>query len=118
NADLLSSAKFSAGGFEAKYGDKLSSVLDVKYGRPDSSTAILNAGLLGLSFSSKIVAKNSYLLAGIRYKDNGGILGRQDTKGVYNPSFTDVQLVYNRDLSDQFSLDLLGNFNSGSFRLV
>lgn len=118
NVDLLSSARFSAGGFEAKYGDKLSSVLDVKYDRPDSSSAILNAGLLGVSFSSKIANKNSYLLAGIRYKNNSGILSSQDTKGVYAPNFTDVQLVYNYNLSDKFSLNLLGNFNSGIFKLL
>jgi hypothetical protein len=118
NNDLLSSAKFSAGGFEARYGDKLSSVLDVKYDRPDSSAAILNAGLLGVSFSSKIVSKNSYLLAGIRYKNNTGILSKQDSKGVYTPNFTDVQVVYNHDLSAKISLNLLGNFNSGTFRLI
>jgi len=118
NVDLLSSAKFSAGGFEARYGDKLSSVLDAKYERPDSSSATLSAGLLGASFSSKITDKNSYLLAGIRYKNNGGILSSQDTKGVYAPNFTDVQLVYNRDLSAKFSFSLLGNFNSGTFKLI
>lgn len=118
NSDLLSSAKFSAGGFEARYGDKLSSVLDVRYDRPDSSTAILNAGLLGLSFSSKIADKNSYLLAGIRYKNNAGILGRQDNRGVYIPNFTDVQVIYDRRLSDKVSLSLLGNFNSGMFKLI
>ncbi len=118
NTDLLSSARFSAGGFEARYGDKLSSVLDVKYDRPDSSSAVLNAGLLGLSLSSKISQKNSYLLAGLRYKNNAGILNSQDTRGVYTPNFTDVQLLYNHDLSDKFSVNLLGNFNSGIFKLV
>lgn len=118
NSDLLSAAKFSAGGFEARYGDKLSSVLDVKYDRPDSSMAILSAGLLGVSFSSKIVNRNSYLLAGIRYKSNTGILNSQDNKGVYTPNFTDVQLVYGHDLSPKFSINLLGNFNSGIFKLV
>lgn len=53
NSDLLSSAKFSAGGFEARYGDKLSSVLDVRYDRPDSSQAVLNLGFLGGAFSSQ-----------------------------------------------------------------
>ncbi|MEQ7801700.1 TonB-dependent receptor [Pedobacter sp. ASV1-7] len=118
NPDLLSSAKFSAGGFEARYGDKLSSVLDVKYDRPDSSNATLNVGLLGLSFSSKIISKNSYLLVGLRYKDNAGILNSQDTKGVYNPNYTDVQLIYNHNLSNKFSFNLLGNFNSGTFKLI
>jgi hypothetical protein len=118
NADLLSSAKFSAGGFEARYGDKLSSVLDVKYDRPDSSSATLTAGLLGLSFGAKMVRPNSYLLAGIRYKNNTGILSSQDNKGAYTPNFTDVQLLYQHDLSAKFSVSLLGNLNSGSFKLI
>lgn len=118
NSDLLSSARFSAGGFEARYGDKLSSVLDVKYERPDSSSTMLSAGLMGLSLSSKIVRQNSYLLAGIRYKNNGGIMGGKDHKGVYNPNFTDVQLIYERKLANQLSLNVLGNFNTGVFKLI
>ncbi|MDR6782580.1 hypothetical protein ABIE26_000932 [Pedobacter africanus] len=118
NPDLLSSAKFSAGGFEARYGDKLSSVLDVKYERPDSSSAVLSAGLLGLSFGSKIVNRKSYLLAGIRYKNNTGLLGSQDNKGVYTPNFTDVQMVYGHEFSPRLSLSLLGSFNSGTFKLI
>ncbi|WP_316810161.1 carboxypeptidase-like regulatory domain-containing protein [Pedobacter heparinus] len=118
NTDLLSSAKFSAGGFEARYGDKLSSVLDVRYDRPDSSATTFTAELLGLALSSKIVNQHSYLLTGIRYKNNTGILNSQDTKGVYTPSFTDVQLLYHYNLSPRFSLNLLGNYNSGRFKLI
>jgi len=118
NGDLLSAAKFSAGGFEARYGDKLSSVLDVRYDRPDSSSAVLNASLIGLSFGTKVLHKNSYLLAGLRYKNNTSILNSQDNKGSYMPNFTDVQLVYHQNLSDKFSLNFLGNFNSGVFKLI
>ncbi|MBE9598391.1 TonB-dependent receptor [Pedobacter sp. MC2016-24] len=118
NRDLLSAAKFSAGGFEARYGDKLSSVLDVKYERPDSTSAILNASLLGMSFGAKVLQKNSYILAGLRYKNNTSILSSQDNKGSYMPNFTDVQLVYQQNLSDKFSLNFFGNFNSGVFKLI
>jgi hypothetical protein len=118
NGDLLSSAKFSAGGFEARYGDKLSSVLDVRYDRPDSTSAVLNASLMGLSFGAKVLHKNSYLLAGLRYKNNTSILNTQDNKGSYLPNFTDVQLVYHQNLSNRFSLNFLGNFNSGVFKLI
>lgn len=118
NSDLLSSAKFSAGGFEPRYGDKLSSVLDVRYDRPDSSQAILNLGFLGGAFSSKILNKNSYLLAGLRYKNNSTVLNKQDNRGSYAPSFTDAQLIYQYHLSEKFSLNFLGSFNGGSFKLV
>lgn len=118
NTDLLSTARFSAGGFEARYGDKLSSVLDVKYDRPDSSAISLSMGLLGLAFSSKIVQPDSYLLTGIRYKNNTGVLNSQDEKGVYTPSFTDVQMLYSLHVSPRTSLDLLANYNSGRFKLI
>ena len=118
NSDLLSSAKFSAGGFESRYGDKLSSVLDVKYERPDSNQHLLNIGLMGASFSSKILTSNSFLLAGLRYKNNSSILNTQDNKGSYAPNFKDFQLVYSQFLSNKISLSFLGSFNSGQFKLL
>ncbi|RZK82564.1 MAG: TonB-dependent receptor [Pedobacter sp.] len=118
NSDLLSSAKFSAGGFEAKYGDKLSSVLDVKYDRPDSSSQILNIGLLGGAFSARQNIGRNYLLAGIRYKNNRSLLGTQDNRGSYTPSFKDAQFVYSQHISNKFNLNFLGSFNSGVFRLL
>jgi len=118
NSDLLSSAKFSAGGFESRYGDKLSSVLDVRYDRPDSSGAVLNLGMLGAGFSTKILNKGSYLLAGLRYKNNTSILNRQDNKGSYAPNFTDAQLIYHQNIFSKMSVDFLGSFNSGIFKLI
>jgi hypothetical protein len=118
NSDLLTSAKFSAGGFESRYGDKLSSVLDVKYERPDSNQHLLNLGLLGASFSSKLLWKKSFLLAGLRYKNNSSVLNAQDTKGSYAPNFKDFQFVYSTFTSDKFSLSFLGSFNSGIFKLL
>ncbi len=103
NSDLLSSAKFSAGGFEARYGDKLSSVLDVRYDKPDSSQALLSLGLQGASFSSKILNKDSYLLAGMRYKNNSSLLNTQDNKGSYAPNFTDAQLIYHYNFTDRLA---------------
>jgi hypothetical protein len=118
NSDLLSSAKFSAGGFESRYGDKLSSVLDVKYERPDSNQQILNLGLMASSLSLKTITKNSFLLAGLRYKNNRSVLNTQDNKGTYTPNFKDFQLVYSRFLSSKFSLSFLGSFNTGVFKLL
>jgi hypothetical protein len=118
NSDLLSSAKFSAGGFESRYGDKLSSVLDVKYERPDSNQQVLNIGLMASSLSLKTSTKNSFLLAGLRYKNNGNVLNTQDNKGTYTPNFKDFQLVYSRFLSSKFNLSFLGSFNTGVFKLL
>lgn len=118
NSDLLSSAKFSAGGFDSRYGDKLSSVLDAKYNRPDSNQYTVQAGFLGASVSSKMRMDKSYLLAGVRYKNNSSILSTQDNKGSYKPNFKDFQLVYGLDLSENFNISVLGSFNSGIFKLL
>jgi len=118
NGDLVSRAKFSAGGFEARYGDKLSSVLDVKYDKPDSNQFVLSTGLLGTSLSTKYSAKNSFLVAGLRYKNNSNVLNKQDNKGSYNPNFADAQFVYHQNLSAQFSLNAMGIYNVGQFKLV
>lgn len=118
NGDLVTRAKFSAGGFEARYGDKLSSVLDVRYDRPDSNQLLLTTGLLGTSLTAKYVQPKSYLLVGLRYKNNSNVLNQQDNKGSYNPNFGDAQVLYQYSFSDRFSLSALGNFNVGQFKLV
>ncbi|RYG19609.1 MAG: TonB-dependent receptor, partial [Chitinophagaceae bacterium] len=118
NSDLVTRAKFSAGGFEARYGDKLSSVLDVRYDRPDSNQTTLTAGLMGASFSSKYVMENSFLLTGFRYKNNATVLNRQDNRGNYRPNFGDGQFLYQYKFSDKFALSALGNFNIGEFHLI
>ncbi|RZL02379.1 MAG: Plug domain-containing protein, partial [Pedobacter sp.] len=118
NSDLVSKAKFSSGGFEAKYGDKLSSVLDVRYNRPDSNQLIVSAGILGSSIALKQAYKKSYLLAGIRYKNTRSILGKQDVQGSYNPNFADVQLLYETNLSPSLTLGITGNLNGGRFKLI
>lgn len=118
NSDLVTRAKFSAGGFEAKYGDKLSSVLDVKYDKPDSNQHVITTGFLGTSLSSKYVADKSFLLMGLRYKNNSSVLNKQDNKGSYSPNFGDAQLLYQYNFSDKFSLSALGNYNIGQFKLI
>lgn len=118
NSDLISKAKFSAGGFEAKYGDKLSSVLDIKYDKPDSSQTILSTSFLNTSLSTKRLFKNSFLLVGLRYKNNSSVLIKQDEKGSYNPNFADAQFMYQYDFSPKFNLSFMGNLNLGQFKLI
>ncbi|PWS33454.1 TonB-dependent receptor [Pedobacter paludis] len=118
NSDLISKAKFSAGGFEARYGDKLSSVLDIKYDKPDSNQTILSTSFLNTSLSTKRLFKNSFLLVGLRYKNNSSVLIKQDEKGSYNPDFADAQIMYQYNFSPKFNLSFLGNLNLGQFKLV
>ena len=118
NPELVSRASFSAGGFEAKYGDKLSSVLDIRYGRPDSSVLTASAGLLGLSSTAKLPFKNSYLLAGFRSKTNQNILRNQPVRGSYQPRFYDFQVLFNQEVSPQLSFSVYGNVNLSRFTLL
>jgi hypothetical protein len=117
NSELVSKAKFSAGGFEAKYGDKLSSVLDIRYDKPDSNQTILSTSLLNTSLTAKRIFKRSFLLAGLRYKNNSSVLIKQDEKGSYSPNFADAQLMYQYDFSSKFNINVLGNLNLGQFKL-
>ncbi len=118
NPELVTRARFSAGGFNARYGDKLSSVLDIRYDKPDSNLYMITAGFMGLSATAKTAFKNSHLLFGFRRKDNSSILGTQDQKGSYRPSFNDLQALYQYDFTPKFNVSALLNFNSGSFKLI
>ncbi len=118
NPELAGQVKFSAGGFEARYGDKLSSVLDVKYARPDSFSLTASAGLSGTSLTIKAPFKNSYLLTGIRYKRNQNILNTQQVAGSYQPDFSDYQILYNKELNPKLSFSIFGNYNLSNFSLI
>jgi hypothetical protein len=118
NPELVTKASFSAGGFEARYGDKLSSVLDIKYGRPDSNQITTSLGLLGLSATAKQAFKNSYLLIGARNKTNQNILKTQQIKGAFQPKFFDVQALYNVNFSGKLSLTAFADYNLSQFSLV
>ena len=118
NPELVSTASFSAGGFEAKYGDKLSSVLDVRYSRPDSTQLIATAGLLGLSATLKQPLGKGFFLAGIREKTNQSILRSQPVVGSYQPQFYDFQALYSVNVNNNFSLSVFGDYNLSKFSLI
>jgi hypothetical protein len=120
NPDLVSSVLFSAGGFEAKYGDKMSSVLDVQYRRPRKFAGTVSGSLLGSNLHLEGVSKNYRFtwLVGARYKTNKYLLGALDTKGEYKPSFTDVQMYTTYDLTSNWELDFLGNLASNKYQFV
>lgn len=112
HSELVQNVKFSAGGFEARYGDKMSSVLDIKYKDPKKFASSLNVGLLGAQTHVEGASKNlrfSYLL-GARYWTNKYVVGTLDTKGDYQPSFTDVQTLLTYHLSDNLSVSVLGSY--------
>ncbi|PCH70590.1 MAG: TonB-dependent receptor [Bacteroidales bacterium] len=117
NPNLVSSVQFSAGGFDAKYGDKLSSVLDVKYKNPNKFEASAEASLLGSSFHIANSSKNNKLtyLAGVRYKTNEYLLNSLDTKGEYKPNYTDVQALINYRFSSSLSMHLWGSFSENNY---
>jgi hypothetical protein len=120
NSDMVSGVKFSAGGFDAKYGDKLSSVLDITYKKPRDFGGSVSAGLLGEAISLEGTSKSrrtTYLL-GVRHKTNKYLLSSLDTKGEYQPSFVDVQTYITYDLSTAWEIGFLGNYSRNKYSLV
>jgi len=120
NSDLVSSILFSAGGFDARYGDKMSSVLDIQYKKPREFAGSFFASLLGASGHVEGISKNTKFtyLAGARYKSNQYILGAMETKGAYKPTFTDVQTYLSWEPVPKFELAFLGNYARNNYRFV
>ncbi len=120
NSDLVSSLLFSAGGFDAKYGDKMSSVLDLQYKKPNEFAGSASVSLLGASFHTEGVAidkKFTYLI-GVRYKTNQYLLKGLETRGDYKPSFLDIQTLLTYDISRKFEISVLGNIASNKYNFV
>jgi len=119
NPDLVSSISFSAGAFDAKYGDKMSSVLDIKYKRPTSFEGSFDISLLGANahVEGTFAKKFSYLL-GVRYKTYTYFLKGLDTKGNYKPRFFDIQGMLNYEISKKWEISLLGMYSDNSFKLI
>jgi hypothetical protein len=117
NSDLVSNVNFSVGGFEAKYGDKMSSVLDVTYKRPTHFAGSVSMSLLGASMHLEGASKNQKLtyLIGARQKSNQYLLQSQPTKGVYNPSFTDIQALVNYRINSKWEVEAIGNYARNRF---
>ena len=120
NSALVSSINFSAGGFDAVYGDKLSSALDIRYKRPTKFAGSADLSLLGASAHIEGITKdtNWTYLFGVRQKSNQYILSSLDTEGEYKPSFTDVQTLITRNLGSKWELSFLGNYSRNKYNLV
>jgi len=120
NSDMVSSIEFSAGGFDAKYGDKMSSVLDIKYRKPTEFAGSATASLLGGSIQLEDLSKNGKFshITGIRYKTNRYLLGSLDEKGEYNPNFIDAQTYLTYKFTNAFDISFLGNIAQNEYNFV
>lgn len=117
NSDLTSNVDFSAGGFQAKYGDKLSSVLDITYRRPTNFAATADLSLLGASVSVEGISKDGRLsgIIGLRYRDNSLLVDAKETETNYRPTFADAQTYLTYKFSNKFELGFLGNLSINNY---
>ncbi|TND07181.1 MAG: tonb-dependent receptor plug [Bacteroidetes bacterium] len=119
NGDMVDRVFFSAGGYEAKYGDAMSSVLDITYRRPKKFGGTFSAGLLGGSFEVEGISKDERFtwMLGARQKSNRYLLNKLDTRGDYTTSFTDVQAFLTYNFTEHWRLDYLGNYAQNKYEL-
>ena len=118
NPDMVQNVAFSAGGYDAKYGDKMSSILDIQYKKPTDFEASASLSLLGASAYVGTAGKKFTQMHGFRYKTNGYLLGTLDTKGEYNPSFVDYQTYMTYQFNSKLELTFLGNFSQNSYQFI
>ena len=111
NSDMVQNLDFTAGGFQAKYGDKLSSVLDITYKTPIKFGIQADLSLLGGSLTAESVSKDSKFsaLLGLRYRDNSLLVDSKETETNFTPKFADIQTYLTYKFSDKFHLSFLGN---------
>ncbi len=111
NSNLVQNVDFSAGGFQAKYGDKLSSVLDITYKSPTKFSLSADANLLGGSITGEVVSKDSKFsaIASARIRDNSLLVEARQTETNFDPLFVDAQTFLTYRFSDKFHLSFLGN---------
>ena len=116
NNDMVEKISFSSGGFEARYGDKMSSVLDITYRRPEKFEAKVNASMLGGGTYIGWGNKKLSAMASIRYKTTRYLLSSTDTDGEYRPHFMDYQTYISWQPSQKWTFDLLGNISDNTYR--
>ena len=117
NSDLVQNVDFSAGGFQAKYGDKLSSVLDITYRIPKKFGAAAEASFLGGSVAVEAVSKNQKWtsITGVRYRDNSLFVKSQDIQTNFRPTFADVQTYSTFTPSTKWQFSFLGNISQNKY---
>ncbi len=118
NTDMVQSIDFSAGGFQAKYGDKLSSVLDITYRKPTKFAAALEASFLGGSLTVDAISKNKKwsAITGVRYRDNQLLVNSKETESNFRPTFADVQTNINFNPNKKWQFSFLGNISQNTYK--
>ncbi len=117
NPHMIRNINFSAGGFQAKYGDRLSSVLDITYRKPKNFATQLDLSFLGGSFTIEDTFYNNKLSAiiGIRYRNNNLFVQSKQTEVNFRPTFTDIQSFLSYDISKKLTVNFLGNFSLNNY---
>ncbi|MDX1470755.1 MAG: TonB-dependent receptor plug domain-containing protein [Flavobacteriaceae bacterium] len=117
NSEMVQNLEFSAGGFQAKYGDKLSSVLDIRYRTPINFGVRTDLSLLGGSVTVEGISDDSKFsgIAGVRYRDNRLLINSQETETNVQPIFTDAQTYLTYRFTDKFHLNFLGNLSLNTY---
>ncbi len=120
NSDMVSTIEFSAGGFDAKYDDKMSSVLDIKYRRPTDFRGSATASILGATahFEDVVLKGKLAHISGIRYKTSKYLLGSLDEHGEYDPNFLDFQTYITFSFNDKFDVSFLGNIAQNKYKFI
>lgn len=118
NPDMVKSIGFSTGGFEAKYGDKMSSALDITYKQPKKFEAKVTASMLGASVYVGVSNKKFSWSNGLRYKTNRYLLGSLQTKGEYNPNFLDYQTYLTYKPNKRWTLELMGDISENHYNFA
>lgn len=116
NPDMVENIGFSSGGFEAKYGDKMSSVLDITYKKPTKFEATAQASLLGAGVYVGFALPKFTMMNSIRYKTNKSLVGTLDTQGEYHPSFTDYQTSLTWAPNKRWNIGFIGNYSENNYR--
>ncbi|MBL4605463.1 MAG: carboxypeptidase-like regulatory domain-containing protein [Flavobacteriaceae bacterium] len=117
NSSMVQNINFSAGGFQAKYGDKLSSVLDITYRKPKKFAASVDASLLGGSITVEdlLFDKKLSAIVGVRYRDNSLFVNSKQIETNFKPRFTDVQSFLSYTYNEKLTLNFLGNFSLNNY---
>ena len=118
NPDMVGSITFSTGGFSAKYGDKMSSALDITYRQPTRTEATASVSLLGASVYIGTQGKKFSMSHGLRYKTNKYLVGTLDTDGEYKPDFLDYQTFICFRPNQYWSVDFIGNISENHYTFL
>lgn len=118
NPDMVEKISFSTGGYEARYGDKMSSALNIQYRKPKKFEATASASMLGASAFIGVSNKKVSWSNGFRYKTTKHLLGSMDTKGEYSPTFIDYQTYLTYTPNKRWEIKLLGNISDNHYNFT